>query len=564
MSNRFGLRAVVSSLVAALGTVVLSGQVPVQHVQVDQSRLEKIEDLSESFANDMLQLSVSVRDRDLRRVADFFADSLESQAFPSQPGELKTAVKWIRNHGWTALQTVPSDKPVISREDFLTGWSGFLDHFSEVEDARFKVKQADIENPDVARTNARLAFYVIGRDDAGRREWARGVALVVAAKEGSGQWKIGSFKLVSLDSMVAATDIFSEVSVPAGVDLMLSPYGSPSNSGFVWHGAAAGDLNSDGLIDLFVTGANRNYLYLNDGNGKFRDVSLESGVRTLPVAAAQPLIFDYDNDGDADVFLSAVGSQMLLRNRLVEDGKMSFEDVSVEAGVDVAAVGFSAVAGDVNGDGYPDVYVASYNRYGVVTPDSWYRATNGTPNLLFINQKNGTFREEAVRWGVADRRWSYAAAFADVNGDGKLDLLVANDFGEKALYINRGDRFADEAGERGVLDPGNGMGVAFGDFNNDGLLDIHTTNMSSTAGNRILSRLFPQSNARENVLLKLASGNNLFENPGDGRFRDVTSEVGGFGGGWAWGGGFIDFDNDGWEDIYTPNGFISGKSMKDT
>jgi hypothetical protein len=108
------------------------------------------------------------------------------------------------------------------------------------------------------------------------------------------------------------------------------------------------------------------------------------------------------------------------------------------------------------------------------------------------------------------------------------------------------------------------MGVSFGDFNNDGLLDLHASNMSSTAGNRILGRLFPNQGPQENVLKKLAAGNNLFENLGGGKFKDVTAEVGGFSGGWAWGGGFIDFDNDGWEDIYTPNGFISGKSMKDT
>jgi hypothetical protein len=141
---------------------------------------------------------------------------------------------------------------------------------------------------------------------------------------------------------------------------------------------------------------------------------------------------------------------------------------------------------------------------------------------------------------------------------------VANDFGEKAMFINHGDRFVDEASDRGVLDPGNGMGVAFGDYNNDGRLDLHATNMSSTAGNRILARLFPNQGAKENVLKKLAAGNNLFENLGDGKYKDVTAEVGGFGGGWAWGGGFIDFDHDGWEDLFTPNGFISGKSMKDT
>ena len=204
-----------------------------------------------------------------------------------------------------------------------------------------------------------------------------------------------------------------------------------------------------------------------------------------------PLGVDYDNDGDTDVFLATVGEQILLENRLVPDGKLAFVDVSQEAGVAVSAIGFSAAAGDVNGDGRPDLYVSSYNRYGQVTPDVWYKATNGTPNLLFVSQPGGGYREEARKWGVDDRRWSYAAQFLDVDEDGKLDLYVVNDFGEKALYMRRGDRFVDEAQERGVLDAGNGMGVSFGDFNNDGRLDLHVTNMSSTAGNRILGRLFP-------------------------------------------------------------------------
>jgi len=108
------------------------------------------------------------------------------------------------------------------------------------------------------------------------------------------------------------------------------------------------------------------------------------------------------------------------------------------------------------------------------------------------------------------------------------------------------------------------MGVAFGDYDNDGNLDLHVTNMSSTAGNRILARLFPKANADSRLLKKLASGNSLYRGDGKGGFRNVTQAVGGFSAGWAWGGGFIDFDNDGWEDIYVPNGFISGKTMNDT
>ena len=145
---------------------------------------------------------------------------------------------------------------------------------------------------------------------------------------------------------------------------------------------------------------------------------------------------------------------MLFKNELMEKGELFLVDVSLETGVAVPALGFGATAGDVNRDGWPDLYVTSYNRYGRVMPNSWHQATNGTPNLLFINQKDGTFRESAKSWGVDDGRWSYAAQFVDLNHDGRQDLYVVNDFGENALYMNLGNRFEDRAKLAGVLDPG--------------------------------------------------------------------------------------------------------------
>ena len=344
---------------------------------------------------------------------------------------------------------------------------------------------------------------------------APGWAEVAVRKPDDGVWQFTRFATTEMRSMVAETDIFSEVADPAGVGATLPPYGTAENGGFVWRGAAAGDIDGDGWLDLFVTSARRNYLFLNTGDGRFRDATDEAGLGFLASGTA-PLLLDFDNDGDTDVFLSAVGQQILLENRLVPDGELRLEDVSFEAGVAVSAIGFSAVASDVNEDGQPDIYVASYNRYGTITPDVWWRATNGTPNLFFVSQPDGTYREQARQWGVDDRRWSYAAAFFDVNDDGRQDLYVVNDFGENAFFVHQGDHFEDQAVARGVLDPGNGMGVSLGDWNRDGRLDMHVTNMSSTAGNRILSRLFPGSSAQDNVLRKLASGNHLYENVGDG------------------------------------------------
>jgi FG-GAP-like repeat len=536
--------------------------------------LEVTEDLSESLANDMLDLSVAARDRNAAALAPFFAPRIMAPPLAREPGPDRPEHQWFLRHGWQGA----GDQAVISEHTGadVAGWLlAVLDHFDEIEDARFKVRQAtfDAGSRVVAgakvptavpgsRGRGTIAFFVVGRDHANRREWIRGSLEVVVGRTAD-RWQFEAITPKPLESMVATTDMFSEVSLPAGVDQRRPGFGEGGNDSFAWHGAAAADFDNDGWIDLFVTGPVDSVLYRNDGTGRFTDATDAAGLRGIDSGVAV-LALDYDNDGDTDLFISAVGTQRLLENRLIPDGVLKFRDVSVSAGVAIPAIGFSAAAADVNNDGLLDIYVACYNYYGRVTPDSWFRGTNGTPNLLFINQGGGRFRQAANEWGVDDRRWSYAAAFADVNGDGRPDLYVANDFGENALFINHGNRFEDEATARGVVDPGNGMGANFGDYDNDGLLDLVVTNMSSTAGNRILGRLFPGASPEQNVLKKLASGNTLFRNTGDGHYRDVTAEAGGLAAGWAWGGGFIDFDNDGWQDLYFPNGFISGKSMKDT
>ena len=110
------------------------------------------------------------------------------------------------------------------------------------------------------------------------------------------------------------------------------------------------------------------------------------------------------------------------------------------------------------------------------------------------------------------------------------------------------------------------MGVSLGDYDNDGDLDIHATYMSSIAGERILSLVSQTASLKkyENTWHELLGGNRIYENLGNAVFRDVSESAGPFEAQWAWGGGFIDFDNDGWQDIHSPNGLWSGKHMKET
>jgi hypothetical protein len=550
---------------------------------IDTEALNATEEFSESLANDLLDLSVAARDKDRTMIERYFADDLIATPIPVTSLDRPGVVAWITNRDWPTGSVGSMD-----RDTFLLGLENLLEHFLSIEDVRFKVKQASFDNQ--GNSAANISFFIVGRNLTGRREWLTATANIEAFRDSeqkvdSGRisvlpdtepplnendgvpedepWKITRFELDTVKSMVAERELFSEVALPAGLHTEFPRYGVAPNDTVSAHGVAVADVNGDGLLDIVTTGVMQNSLYLNNGEGSFNDVTQESFLALSPPATG-PLFVDYDNDGDSDLFLATVGNQVLLENRLVPDGVLHFLDRSIEAGVYVPANGFSAVATDVNGDGLQDIYVASYNRYGIVMPNSWDQATNGTPNLLFLNQGDGTFLEVATEWGVRDSRWSYAAAFADIDGDGDQDLYVSNDFGENGLYLNEQGGFREAAMERGVLDPGNGMGVAFGDYDNDGDLDLHVTNMSSTAGNRILSRMYPDADPEELVLKKLAAGNSLFANDGSGHFDNVAHDVGGLPAGWAFGGGFIDFDNDGWEDIYSPNGFISGKTMEDT
>jgi len=433
-----------------------------------------------------------------------------------------------------------------------------------------KVTSATVE-PGTKRIRGELALELVGRDLDSRREWVRGSAQVAAQRDPKGDWRIDEFRVDTLESRVCARDLFSEVSTLAG---LVETYPGKPVDAVAGHGAAAADADGDGLIDVYFTDPTArtgNRLYLNRGDGTFG--SFAGAPLSSPGSVTTGALFlDYDNDGDLDLFVSGYGQpQRLFQNQLVGSGRLRFRDVSERAGVAMRGSGYSAAAGDVNRDGFPDIYVTGYKTAGgAVTAaaphgfalDSFTRASNGAPNLLFVSRGNGTFLEAAIAWGAADSRFSLAAEFADLDGDDRLDFVLANDFGGgSTIYRNAGDRFVDVGAERGLLDRRNGMGVSLADYDNDGDLDVHITNMSSVAGKRIFAHLDRSSSASGLERARdMTMGNALYENRGGGHYRAGGS----FPAGWAWGGGFIDVDNDGWQDLHSPNGFISGHARADT
>ncbi|MDA2934895.1 VCBS repeat-containing protein [Acidobacteria bacterium AH-259-D05] len=529
-----------------------------------------VEDRTEAFANQMLKLSRALRTFNTIQVADFFTNPSWVTPLPTEATDLVSDVKWVQRHGWRPRTRT---KREMTREEIGRMWEAFLAHFSELEDARFKVVQATFDE-EGQTGEAELKFFLIGRDPNGLREWIQGTAAVTLERAQGDTWAIQGMMIDCVESLLAATDVFSEVSEPAGVSARLPLLGAQNSRpySFYWHGAAAVDIDLDGDADLFVTADYRNYLYLNDGAGKFREASAEASLQNTSdpevAGGTAPLLLDIDNDGDSDLFLSMWDKQKLFENRLVPDGQLIFRDISEESGVAVRTNGLSAVAADINNDGLPDIYVCGYGRFD--HPETgltaFYRPGNGGRNLLFVNQGHGRFREMAKEYGVDDPRWSQAAAFFDFEGDGDQDLYVSNDWGDNALYLNEGNHFRDATLESGASKPGFGMGVSLGDYDNDGDLDIHASYMSSTAGSRVLALVDRFSMPDKDLSLwhAMAAGNRIYENLGKGTFRDVSEAAGPFLAGWAWGGGFLDLDNDGWQDLHSPNGLWSGRSQEDT
>ena len=554
-----------ASVVILSGSRHLGAADPAPAPTPAQTQMDRDEEASESIANWLLPLADAIKDGRFEAVPDFFAPDASLGALPVPAATGRPAVPSVDVVDWTlpagaSARTVGPAKITATLRAHFARWSHF-DHLL------FKVKGADVRPGPPQEATVRIQEQVVAtRRGAGPEEGALWWKTEVkAGPDEKHPWLITRIDPEAGTTTVAKRPFFTEVSRSTGLSVRSPRFGTQGNAGFDWHGAAAADFDGDGLLDLFVPDKDGNPHYRNRGDGSFEDVAAGVGL-AAPGGGTGAVWFDFDNDGDPDLVVSRLGGTMLFENRLVPDGKAVFVDVSGPSHVGARPLhGFGVAVADIDGDGWLDIYVASYNAYGEVMPNAWFDATNGTPNLMLLNQRDGTFRDITREAGADGNRWSYAAAFADYDGDGRPDLYVANDFGPDNLYRNLGDnRFEDVAVKLGVADPGNGMGVAWGDYDNDGILDLYVMNMSSTAGNRILKRLFPDAHGVEATLFKMAAGNSLYRNKGDGTFEDVSKKAGGVGAQWAWGGGFIDIDNDGCEDLFVANGFISGKTMKDT
>ena len=393
---------------------------------------------------------------------------------------------------------------------------------------------------------------------------------------------LGVHPPLAADSAVPV--VFADITSKAGLLQAKNISGSTANKQFLLEemgcGVALFDYNNDGWLDIFLVNGttfdsarqNRrpsSYLFHNNRDGSFTDVTAKAGL-TRSGWGQGCCIGDYDNDGFDDLFVSYWGHNALYHN----NGDGTFTDVSEQAGV--AGSGNCWGAGccflDYNRDGHIDLFVANYVNYDpakaprpgqtvyckysdIPVPCGPQGFAGGT-NILYRNHGDGTFADVSEESGIArprgpssmvfvGRNWqatgSYGmgAAAADFDNDGWPDIYVACDSAPSLLYRNNHDgTFREVAVPAGcALDENgvalSGMGVAVGDFDADGWLDIVRSNFSEQV-------------------------TTLYRNYGNGAFEDVSIKAGfgvnrkyvGFGV------GFLDFDNDGWKDLFLANGHV--------
>ena len=368
---------------------------------------------------------------------------------------------------------------------------------------------------------------------------------------------------------------FVDVASQAGLTTP-SVYGGISRKRFIIETNGAGvallDVDGDGWLDALVLNGTRlkegsrddqvwpagdsptARLYRNRHDGTFADITRGSGLERVAWSSSV-CAGDIDNDGRVDLFTTAYGTNVLYRNA----GEGRFTDITVRAGLPTTGTrwGSGCTFIDYDRDGRLDLFVANYLRLDLATASEPGQGINclwkgipvncgpkGLPtetNLLYHQERDGTFRDVSVESGVAAvrNRYSMTATAADFDGDGWVDIYVASDSTAAILYHNRGDgTFSDVALPSGVAFSENGMaqagmGLAVGDFNADGRLDLLKTHFADD---------IPA----------------LYRSLGNGLFEDAATAVGlGVRNRYVeWGAGLPDLDNDGWPDVFYVTGNV--------
>lgn len=533
---------------------------PIVDMQVSENYSLEIEDRFFVIADELEQ-------GDTSGLEAFLSPQFQGHSLAGLPNHAETDL------GFGGLETEMdvTQPAVVSGTEFLKSWGDLFQGWQDLEFVRFDLALAEFQPGRPTWGKATVDMHVVGHDQEGRiRSHAMrfgGLFYLDRAK-----WYMQGFELVSWKSQHRDSTLFTDVSAEAGI----SYAGMPEDQSpfpfrhlrLPYNGAAAGDINGDGFYDLFASGKERNFLYINQQDGTYKEVAQAWGVLT-PADGTGAVFFDYDMDGDQD--LAVAGEGQFLPDgreqgnhfRLYRNEGDHFADVSEETGLKKRMFSYSLSILDYDNDGFLDIFVCNYGLFGVHPNNSWDNANNGDADALFRNIDGKRFEEVTEEAGLAGTGWSFASAVADYDRDGDQDIYIAHDYAPNSFWQNQGDgTFRDIAMDFDAEDLGFGMSASFADLNNDSLLDIYVANMDAPTGGRITARLSPAASGVMGMM-KLARGNTMLFQGENGQFHSSPDDIGGIAGRWAWGCAPNDFDLDGRIDVFCTNGYTTRPGVGD-
>ncbi|HTV55464.1 MAG TPA: FG-GAP-like repeat-containing protein, partial [Terriglobia bacterium] len=474
-----------------------------------------------------------------------------------------------------------SSTAVLGREAFLESFRALLASCSSLLTVEFRL--ADIQLVQTASSGVKTSIHYefVGSGKGCYREQHSGVKSLVWEANPQGALAVTRWSVEADMQSRALSPVFQEITsqvldgnssyseqLERGADYWrtlldaacgIDVYGN--------NGIAAGDVDNDGFDDLYVCQPSGlpNRLFHNLGDGTFADITAAAGVGVLD-ATPCALFTDILNRGRQDLLVVTVNGPLLFLSD--GQGRFGLKRNAFKFRQPPQGTFTGAAFGDYDRDGKLDVYFCLYSYYEGLGeyryPSPYYDAQNGPANFLFHNEGDGTFRDVTTETGMSQNNshFSFDCHWCDYNSDGWPDLYVVNDFGRKNLYRNNGNgTFTDVAARAGVLDIGPGMSACWFDYDNDGNPDLYVSDMWEAAGLRISDQKDFMPGIPEDIRAlyrRHARGNSLFHNRGDGTFEDRSAAAGVEISGWSWSCQDWDFDHDGFSDLYTANGFISG------